>query len=94
MTKRSIQFANNLSVQFEELQNLASARFLAEGNSTSDSNHIANGYIQSLMIDMITNRFSQKEVLAIIQQRKEMQREKIRDAREHVAFAASLKTTV
>jgi hypothetical protein len=46
------------------------------------------------MIDMIANRFSQKEVLAIIQQRKEMQREKIRDAREHVAFAASLKTTV
>ena len=81
MTKRATQFAINLSTQFEELQNLVSARFLAEGNSTSDANSISQGYIQSLMIDMIAHRFSQKEVLATIQVRKETQREKIHEAR-------------
>lgn len=77
MTKRAIKFANTLSVEFEILQNLVSARFVAEGNSNTDSNQIANGYVQSLMIDMISNRFSQKEVLATIEIRKAMQREKI-----------------
>ena len=94
MTKRAIQFTNTLLIQFEELQNLVSARYLAEGNSQSEANLISQGYIQSLMIDMIAHRFSQKEVLATIQVRKEMQIEKIRDKKMQAAFAASLKSEV
>lgn len=80
MTKRATKFAIDLSTQFEELQNLVSARFLAEGHTQSDANSISQGYIQSLMIDMIAHRCSQKEVNAIINTRKFMQKEKIQAA--------------
>ena len=74
-------YAKKVDVAINELQSLLLERFQAEGYSKQDSQDLMTGYIHNFMINLITDHASQKQTLASIESRKEMQREKIHEAR-------------
>lgn len=74
-------YAKKVDVAISELQSLLLERFQSEGYSKQDSQGLMTGYIHNFMINLIIDHSSQKQTLASIESRKEMQREKIHKAR-------------
>jgi hypothetical protein len=70
-------FNTEMFEQTETLSALVHERYIAEGKSYETAQHLVAGYMQSFLVNLVCERFTQKEKLACVNTRIFMQKEAI-----------------
>ena len=70
-------YTNKMFEQTEILSALVHERFIAEGKSFETSGMLVAGYMQSFLVNLLCENVGQKEKLAMVQIRINMQKEAI-----------------
>lgn len=62
-------YAKRLFEQTEVLTAVVHHRFVYEGYDFTDASHLAQGYMQSFLVNLLAGQYSQKDTIAVINSR-------------------------